>query len=451
MVEIIIYVNKKYIYTYMRWQGKAAAAFLVGWAGGPYGLAAFCGLVYVAALATGMKFTFFMDMIVSELESLVMFWIPWSVPKLEKGPEDAPLRGINLPEQQKGHKDKPVGEVIVYSSKESDKAYYNKRLPQLREAAKIHYTIRKAMQKKIKIGMSTIEIVETIDRSVKEQCKIDSVTSRKGSAFPVGVNLNEVAAHHTPNPGDPLRYLEYGDVTSLDFGVHIDGNLVDCAFSFAFDPRHDGLLETVKAATNEGLKHVGIDARVAEIGSHINEVMEAGEVFWPNGKVWRVKTIKNLTGHLIEPYTIHAGKSLPVSDTGENTKMLEGELWALETFGSYNGVGYVRSRGPCSHFMFKGKDVIKGFNQTRFATKGADMLKMIDRRFSTLAFCPRWFPLDWMAGDRWKNTLSSLVHGGIVNEYPPLCDIRGSYTAQYEHTVFIRPNATEILTRGEDY
>lgn len=31
------------------------------------------------------------------------------------------------------------------------------------------------------------------------------------------------------------------------------------------------------------------------------------------------------------------------------------------------------------------------------------------------------------------NQLNNLVSAGIVQDYPPLCDVKGSYTAQYEH------------------
>lgn len=33
--------------------------------------------------------------------------------------------------------------------------------------------------------------------------------------------------------------------------------------------------------------------------------------------------------------------------------------------------------------------------------------------------------------------LNNLVSSGIVSDYPPLCDIKGSYTAQYEHVGFL--------------
>lgn len=47
-----------------------------------------------------------------------------------------------------------------------------------------------------------------------------------------------------------------------------------------------------------------------------------------------MKSIRNLNGHSIGPYQIHAGKSVPIVKGGEQTKMEEGELYAIETFGS---------------------------------------------------------------------------------------------------------------------
>ncbi|CAI7794518.1 unnamed protein product [Closterium sp. NIES-54] len=63
-----------------------------------------------------------------------------------------------------------------------------------------------------------------------------------------------------------------------------------------------------------------------------------------------VKAIRNLNGHSIGPYQIHAGKSVPIVKGGEATRMEEGELFAIETFGS-TGKGYVREDLECSHYM----------------------------------------------------------------------------------------------------
>lgn len=49
----------------------------------------------------------------------------------------------------------------------------------------------------------------------------------------------------------------------------------------------------------------------------------------------QVKPIRNLNGHSIGPYQIHAGKSVPIVKGGEATRMEEGEFYAIETFGRY--------------------------------------------------------------------------------------------------------------------
>lgn len=50
--------------------------------------------------------------------------------------------------------------------------------------------------------------------------------------------------------------------------------------------------------------------------------------------MFAVKSIRNLNGHSIGRYQIHAGKSVPIVKGGEQTKMEEGEFFAIETFAS---------------------------------------------------------------------------------------------------------------------
>ena len=65
-----------------------------------------------------------------------------------------------------------------------------------------------------------------------------------------------------------------------------------------------------------------------------------------------MKSIRNLNGHNIAPYQIHGDKSVPIVKGGEQTKMEEGEFFAIETFGS-TGKGYVHEDLECSHYMKK--------------------------------------------------------------------------------------------------
>lgn len=83
-----------------------------------------------------------------------------------------------------------------------------------------------------------------------------------------GCSLNHVAAHFTPNGGDST-VLQYDDVMKLDIGTHVNGYIVDSAFTVAFNPKYDPLLAAVRAATNEGVKQAGVDVRLCDIGAAI--------------------------------------------------------------------------------------------------------------------------------------------------------------------------------------
>jgi methionine aminopeptidase len=124
--------------------------------------------------------------------------------------------------------------------------------------------------------------------------------------------------------------------------------------------------------------------------------------------------------------------------------MEEGEVYAIETFGT-TGRGNIIEDGECSHYMRE-----FGVNRPVARQPGAVKLwNAIDKNFSTLAFCKRW--LDEIGHKGHALALRQLVDSGSVNAYPPLVEARGAYTAQYEHTILLRPTCKEVLTRSYDY
>lgn len=310
----------------------------------------------------------------------------------------------------------------------------------VRQAAEVHRQVRKYIRNYVKPGIKMIDLCETLENMVRKLIQENGLQA--GIAFPTGCSLNWVAAHWTPNTGDQT-VLQYDDVMKLDFGTHIEGRIVDCAFTVAFNPMFDPLLEASREATNTGIKEAGIDVRLGDIGAAIQEVMESYEVEI-NGKICQVKSIRNLNGHSIGPYQIHAGKSVPIVKGGEATKMEEGEFFAIETFGS-TGKGYVREDLECSHYM-KNFDV--GHVPLRLP-RAKQLLATIDKHFSTLAFCRRY--LDRVGESKYLMGLKNLCDAGIVQPYPPLCDIKGSYVSQFEHTILLRPTCKEVISRGDDY
>ncbi|XP_044345863.1 methionine aminopeptidase 2B-like [Triticum aestivum] len=310
----------------------------------------------------------------------------------------------------------------------------------IRRAAEVHRQVRKYMRSIVMPGMLMVELCETLENLVRKLIKENGLQA--GIAFPTGCSLNWVAAHWTPNSGDKT-VLQYDDVMKLDFGTHIDGHIVDSAFTVAFNPMFNPLLQATRDATNTGIKEAGIDARLCDVGVAIQEVMESYEVEI-NGKVFQVKSVRNLNGHGIGPYQIHYGKSVPIVKGGEQTKMEEGEFYAIETFGS-TGKGFVREDLECSHYM-KNFDV--GHVPLRVA-KARQLLTTINNNFGTLTFCRRY--LDRIGETKYLMALKNLCDAGIVQPYPPVCDVRGSYVSQFEHTILLRPTCKEVISRGDDY
>jgi len=311
---------------------------------------------------------------------------------------------------------------------------------EIRQAAEAHRQTRQHIQSWAKPGMKMIDICEELEKTARTLINENGLEA--GLAFPTGCSRNHVAAHYTPNAGD-TTVLEYDDVVKMDFGTHIKGRIIDCAWTMSFNDKYDPLLKGVQEATEMGIKSAGIDARLCDIGAAIQEVMESHEIEL-DGKVYQVKSIRNLNGHSISPYQIHSGKTVPIIKGGETTVMEENEFYAIETFGS-TGKGHVHEDMECSHYM-KNFDV--GHVPLRLQ-KSKQLLNTINKNFGTLAFCRRW--LDRLGESRYLMALKDLGEKGIVDPYPPLVDIKGCFTAQYEHTILLRPTCKEVISRGTDY
>ncbi|KAL1951159.1 hypothetical protein VTO73DRAFT_308 [Trametes versicolor] len=310
----------------------------------------------------------------------------------------------------------------------------------IRRGAEVHRQVRKYARKVIRPGMRMIDIAEVIENGTRALVEENGLEA--GIGFPTGLSLNHCAAHYSPNPGDTL-VLGEKDVLKVDFGVHVKGRILDSAFTLSFDPTYDKLLEAVRAATDTGIREAGIDVRLGELAGYIQETMESYEVE-VNGKVLPVKPIEHLSGHTITPYQIHGGKSVLLVKNDDQTKMEEGEYFAIETFGS-TGRGKVIEQGECSHYA----RVVDAPHVPLRLTSAKSLLKSINKNFGTLPFCRRY--LERAGESKYLLALNHLVSQGIVQDYPPLCDVRGSMTAQFEHTILLRPTRKEVVSRGDDY
>jgi len=181
----------------------------------------------------------------------------------------------------------PVGQIMEYAPAQDGRTAVNRLtseeakaadaahedvLQNFREAAEAHRQTRQYIREWVKPGMSMIEICEELEKTSRALIKERGMEA--GLAFPTGCSLNHVAAHYTPNAGDPT-VLKYDDVCKIDFGTHVNGRIIDCAFTLHFNPKYDNLVAAVQAATETGIREAGIDVRLCDVGAAIQETMES--------------------------------------------------------------------------------------------------------------------------------------------------------------------------------
>jgi methionyl aminopeptidase len=173
---------------------------------------------------------------------------------------------------------------------------------------------------------------------------------------------------------------------------------------------------------------------MSEIGGAIQEVMESYEVEVKPGNLVPVKAVRSLSGHDIKPYRIHGEKQVPFVKNDSDQKMEEGEVYAIETFGT-TGRGVMHD-APGVY----GYGLDPDQPRTDLALMSArKLLKTIEQHFGTIVFCRRY--LDRLGVESYLAGLNSLVNHGILDMHAPLTDVPGSMVAQFEH---VGPSAWDI-------
>jgi methionyl aminopeptidase len=320
----------------------------------------------------------------------------------------------------------------------------------LRRAAECHKIVRRKIQDFIKPGVKILDVCKKIEKDIVEVFGRNDL--KAGIAFPTGVCINNVIAHDTANTND-IRVVEMNDICKIDIGCHINGHIIDSAFSVTFNPEYNNLLQASREATMTAIKMCRPDASIYDISKTIKEIIESYEVVI-NGKNHRIKPIKDLGSHSIDTYNIHSGELILCSPYEsheyKNSRIKSDQQYAIETFAS-TGSGKMRKSlsRQSNHYMLN-KD-----NTTHYKGKLKtinNVYNWIKKKRSTLPFCPRWLEDEQIKGVNLSlNEFSRKCNPPILVEYPPLEDISGSYVSHYEHTIYVSENGTEILSHGDDY
>ena len=153
-------------------------------------------------------------------------------------------------------------------------------------AGEISSKIRDYAKSIIKKDVPLLEIAEKIESKI--------IDLGGKPAFPVNLSIDEIAAHYTPEKDD--KTLANG-LLKIDFGVNLDGNLSDTAFSVDLENSEENkkLIIASEEALKEAIKITNSKTPLNDIGKKIQEIIEKKGLY----------PIVNLSGHEISDYDLH--------------------------------------------------------------------------------------------------------------------------------------------------
>lgn len=291
---------------------------------------------------------------------------------------------------------------------------------QYRTSGRITSEVKSLVQSAVKPGTGFLEVCDLIRREVE---------SRGGRlAFPTGIGVNQVTAHYAPQDGDGSVFREE-DLVKVDFGVHVEGYVTDTSVSVTFNPEYDLLLEATRRALEAAVATARREPRTGEIGREIHR--EAAR--------FGFKTIENLTGHTVDRYVVHAGKSIPNLYMPGMQSLKKGEVFAIEPF---------LTLGTAAGFVVDAPSPTIYSVVARKKTGVSDLDAFAERVWTerkTLPFTPRWYSAE-VGRDRLPGIISKLVAKKVLRAYPTLVEASGNPVAQFEHTMALDEGGLVVLT-----
>jgi methionyl aminopeptidase len=305
------------------------------------------------------------------------------------------------------------------------------------KAGEIHKNVENYIKPFLKENIKLIDICNLIENKIKEY-NIDNNQLNNGIAFPTGICVNNIVAHHTPKYDD-YSILHNDDVCKIDFGTHINGCMVDSAFTINLSNKYDIILASSKDAVDNIVKNIGIDVKFSELSAISKEVVESYEF---NEK--KLKPIDNICGHNILPWKIHGGKLLYGTPQNYETQIVEeDDIIAVEIFSSNgNGTSAMDLRkSNYSHFMLKeySHESNNNNNNTSVLTKKTKKLfDTINTNFNTLPFCPRFIDNINDNHINYNTNYRELFENNLINIYPPIIETdNNAKVAQFETCVYV--------------
>ena len=190
----------------------------------------------------------------------------------------------------------------------------------MREAGKILAKVHEELGKVVRPGISTKEIDRICEEMIRSYGCIPSFLGYEGYPASVCISINDEVVHGIPNKH---RYLNEGDIVSLDTGVIWKGYQSDAARTHMIGevtPQARKLVEVTQQSFFEGIKF-------AKAGNHLNDISKAIQAY---AESFGFGVVRDLVGHGIGTH-LHEDPQIPnFPQKRRGIKLMPGMTLAIE-------------------------------------------------------------------------------------------------------------------------
>ena len=201
----------------------------------------------------------------------------------------------------------------------------------MREAGRILAKVHEELGRTLVPGMSTKEIDRMCEDMIRSHGCVPSFLNEQGLPASVCISINDEVVHGIP---DKHRYLEEGDIVSLDTGVIWKGYQSDAARTHMIGEvsgEARKLVEVTQQSFFEGIKY-------AKAGNHLNDISKAIQEY---AESFGFGVVRDLVGHGIGT-EMHEAPEIPnFAQRRKGIRLAAGMTLAIEpmiTAGRYDVV-----------------------------------------------------------------------------------------------------------------
>ena len=192
-------------------------------------------------------------------------------------------------------------------------------IEQLRICNQIVARVLEELKHMIKPGITTKELDDRAERSIKTYGAIPAFKGYRGFPANICTSINEQIVHAIPSE----RRLKEGDIISLDLGAKLNGFYGDAAVTFPVGKVGDKAKELLKVTEEALYKGIG----QAIVGNRLSDISQSIQA-WVESHGFSV--VRDFVGHGIGT-SLHEEPQIPNFGTPvPNPRLQEGMVLALE-------------------------------------------------------------------------------------------------------------------------